>query len=246
MRRLLAFVLTASACAAHPDPEADDPGDAEHDAFLGKNDGGSCLEPDGAIAEGVLALVNDPTVTADELDASTEDGGAGLNRSAAYNIVDARPIADLGALDAVPWVGPTSCAALAAYACNVADRCHQEVTAMTWNLETFPLTAQTEEAVVEVFQQIQRFFVRARPHDFPGQGDKKFLQDLGAHAQPVCVHQLGQEPLRHVLLLGRAPLECVYQHVGINEAERMFSGHKAGRGSMSCHQLRSVHPQRPL
>ena len=155
MRRLLAFVLTASACAAHPDPEADDPGDAEHDAFLGKNDGGSCLEPDGAIAEGVLALVNDPTVTADELDASTEDGGAGLNRSAAYNIVDARPIADLGALDAVPWVGPTSCAALAAYACNVADRCHQEVTAMTWNLETFPLTAQTEEAVVEVFQQIQ-------------------------------------------------------------------------------------------
>jgi len=157
MRRLLLSLFAATACVpADSDPEVDDePADAEEGAFLGKGDGGSCLDPDGPVAEGVLALVNDPSVSAEELDAPTQSGGAGLNRSAAYNIVDARPIADLGALDAVPWVGPTSCAALAAYACNVADRCHREVTAMTWNLETFPLTEETEDAVVEVFQQMR-------------------------------------------------------------------------------------------
>ncbi|HET6584066.1 MAG TPA: hypothetical protein VFG69_11470, partial [Nannocystaceae bacterium] len=65
----------------------------------------------------MLALVNDADVDVDELDVSTSQGGAGLNRTAAQNIVAARPLADLAELDAVPYVGITACQALAAYAC---------------------------------------------------------------------------------------------------------------------------------
>jgi endonuclease/exonuclease/phosphatase family metal-dependent hydrolase len=153
MRLLLALLFAASACAPTDVTPDDEPGDLQDATFAGKGDGAECVDADGPIGDGVLELVNDPSVSAEELDAPTQSGGAGLYRSAAYGIVDARPIADLAALDAVPWVGPTACAALAAYACNVADRCHRELNAMTWNLEHFPLSAETEDAVVEVFQQ---------------------------------------------------------------------------------------------
>ncbi len=159
-RRALTFALTLgllpSCDAAPPAPgdavEPAPPGAEEDESFLGKGDGGCGIE--GTVAEsGVLALVNDPSIDAALLDASVSEGGAGLYRTAAYNIVDARPIEDLAALDDVPWVGRATCEALAEFACNVERRCQRELGAMTWNLRHFPLTETTEDAVVQVIEE---------------------------------------------------------------------------------------------
>lgn len=125
------------------------PADPEHGTFLsGKADGG-CLAPNTPAAEGVLAYVNDPAVSVEELDAPTSNGGAGLDRRAAQGIVEARPFATLEALDAVSYVGPHACRALARHACNEEDRCRQPLSMMTWNLRHFPLTSRTEDIVVD-------------------------------------------------------------------------------------------------
>jgi endonuclease/exonuclease/phosphatase family metal-dependent hydrolase len=147
----LLFVL-ATACAAAPD--VDETPDGEDETFgAGKADG-LCAAAGTPAAIGMLELVNDVEVDVDELDASVTQGGAGLNRNAAQNIVDARPIADLAALDAVPWVGVATCEALATYACNEQRRCLAPVDAMTWNLRHFPLTSATEDAVVDILDEL--------------------------------------------------------------------------------------------
>ena len=152
-RLALAVCLAVAGCESTAPPiEPPPPGAVEDESFIGKADGGCAIEGTPAEA-GVLALVNDPGIHAELLDASTADGGAGLYRNAAYNIVDARPIADLQALDDVPWVGRSACEALADFACNVEHRCRRELSAMSWNVEHFPLTEQTEDAVVEVLLQ---------------------------------------------------------------------------------------------
>ena len=152
-RAVVLAVSLATGCDSGPPPdEAPPPEATEDESFIGKADGGCAIEGTPAEA-GVLALVNDPSIDAELLDASVASGGAGLYRNAAHNIVDARPIDDLQALDAVPWVGRASCEALAEFACNVQHRCRQELAAMSWNVEHFPLTEQTEDAVVEVLQQ---------------------------------------------------------------------------------------------
>ena len=154
MRPLLPSLVFLCACSAAAVPGEESP-DPEDGTFLDLKADGGCLQEGSAVADGVLELVNDPAVDLETLDASTRDGGVGLYRRAAEGIVDARPIADLAALDDVPWVGRASCAALARYACNVADRCVGELKAMTWNIEHFPMTAETEDAVVEVFEQVR-------------------------------------------------------------------------------------------
>jgi endonuclease/exonuclease/phosphatase family metal-dependent hydrolase len=136
--------------AAEPPP----PGATEDESFLGKADGGCGIEGTAAEA-GVLELVNDASIDAALLDAPISEGGAGLYRPAAYNLVDARPIEDLAALDAVPWVGRATCEALADFACNVERRCKREFATMTWNLRQFPLTAATEDAVVQVLREME-------------------------------------------------------------------------------------------
>ena len=59
----------------------------------------------------VLGLVNDPIVTADEL-----DHGVKLDVRAAHNIIEYRPFSTVAELDEVPYVGPASIDKLYAYA----------------------------------------------------------------------------------------------------------------------------------
>lgn len=99
-------VLAALVFGACADPGAD-PVDGIDDAFgeAGKADG--VLTP--AEVTGVLAAAN--TATLAEL-----DDAAGLDRRAAEGIVARRPFAELAALDAVPYVGPTALDLLLAFA----------------------------------------------------------------------------------------------------------------------------------
>ncbi|RMH40435.1 MAG: hypothetical protein D6689_13840, partial [Deltaproteobacteria bacterium] len=111
--------LFAAACAAGDL----DPADGADDAFpTGKADG--AVDAASPEARAVLALVNDPAVTAEQL-----DDEARLYRTAAYNIVahrdgpdgvagshDDDPFDDLAELDAVKYVGPVALERLLAYA----------------------------------------------------------------------------------------------------------------------------------
>jgi len=151
IRPLLACLL-AAACSAPADH--DEPPDGRDEPFTGGKADGFCVAEDTPQAEGLLALVNDPDVDVDELDAPVDHGGAGLFRTAARNIVAARPFADLQALDAVPYVGLATCDALAAYACNEQHRCLADFDLVTWNLEHYPLTSATEDAVVEILGEL--------------------------------------------------------------------------------------------
>lgn len=153
LRRLaFAHVALAGACSAPDAPdEAADPSDETFGS--GKADG-LCVAEGSAAAVGVLALVNDPDVDVEELDVSTSQGGAGLNRTAAQNIVAARPIADLDELDAVPYVGVTACQALASYACNEQRRCLSTLDVMTWNIEHFPKSSVTEDAATDILDEL--------------------------------------------------------------------------------------------
>ena len=114
---LVVFAFAAaSGCAAH-EPLDDDVG------FTGPKDDGACVALGSPEAVGMLAFVNDPTTTFQILDAPHSAGGVGLDRRAAQGIIAARPIADLAALDAVPFVGLRSCVALRDFACDVQARC---------------------------------------------------------------------------------------------------------------------------
>lgn len=165
MRPLPSFALTLCvslcACDTPSELERDAPvvPDAESDTFLsGKADGG-CVDPDSPAAEGILSLVNDPDVSLAALDDPSASGGAGLHRTAAEGLVHGRPFASLAEVDAVPYVGPHACRALARYACNVQERCAQPLSLMTWNLRHFPLTPETEAAVVETLTEFAPDFV---------------------------------------------------------------------------------------
>lgn len=136
-----------SACAEPAAGRAPDEGDRASADF--------CVEAGSPAARGVLALVNDPAVDAELLDLSASAGGAGLYRNAAHNIVDARPFDSLEQLDTVPYVGLAACEALARFACNEQDRCRTPLSMVSWNIEHFPLTDQTEDAVVELIGDMQ-------------------------------------------------------------------------------------------
>ncbi len=150
LRSLLASLALLVACSPAAAEPTEAIGDGRDDAFLAGKADGACLDAGSAAATGVLAFVNDPATDVELLDREADDGGVGLTRRAAQNLVAARPIADLAALDAVPWIGPASCRALAEYACNEVERCVATLDVMTWNLEHFPKTAATEDAVVEL------------------------------------------------------------------------------------------------
>lgn len=114
----LFFSFLVASCAV-----GDDPLDDEHASFAsGKADGAT--EPGSPEALAVLALVNDPLVTFEELDID-----AALNARAARNIIDHRngpdglvesadddPFDTLQELDDVPYVGPVALATLIEYA----------------------------------------------------------------------------------------------------------------------------------
>ncbi|MEM9459358.1 MAG: endonuclease/exonuclease/phosphatase family protein [Myxococcota bacterium] len=114
-----------------------------------------CVEAGSPAAAGILALVNDPAVDVELLDLSASAGGVGLYRNAAQNIVAARPLDSLEQLDAVPYVGQSACRSLARYACNEQDRCRSPLSMVSWNIEHFPLTDQTEDAVIELVEDLQ-------------------------------------------------------------------------------------------
>ena len=147
MKKLFAVLLLLASCAAEPtpvDPEGD-PVDGEDEAFdVGKTDGGCPPSGDSDDARGVLALANDPAATAEQLDA------IGLSRRAAKGIADARPFADLAALDAVPYVGPYACRVLQREACSERGLCERVLPVWSWNIEHFPLTGGAIDAVAGV------------------------------------------------------------------------------------------------
>ncbi len=102
--------------------------DGEHDSFVagGKEDGNG-IEDGSPEARGVLRVANETSL--DVLDDSTRQGGVGLDRRAAQNIVayrlgddgiagtsDDERFDTLAELDAVPYVGPVVFAKLLAYA----------------------------------------------------------------------------------------------------------------------------------
>ena len=109
-RRTLSLPLALMLALAPLACSGDDPLDDENAGFPdGKSDGG--IDEGSPEALAVLALCNDTAVDVDEL-----DDDAGLNATAAKNIVASRPYATLAELDAVPFVGPVALAALLEYA----------------------------------------------------------------------------------------------------------------------------------
>ena len=109
-RRTLSLPLALMLALAPLACGGDDPLDDENAGFPdGKSDGG--IDEGSPEALAVLALCNDTAVDVDEL-----DDDAGLNATAAKNIVANRPYATLAELDAVPFVGPVALAALLEYA----------------------------------------------------------------------------------------------------------------------------------
>ena len=105
------FASVLFACSPSLGADDDDAADPVDESFgSGKADGG-CLSADAAVQDGVLALVNDPAIDAEILDASPSEGGAGLYHNAAVNIVDARPIA-------TPYKPPTR-----RPSCQVSNEC---------------------------------------------------------------------------------------------------------------------------
>lgn len=109
-RRTLSLPLALTLALAPLACSGDDPLDDENAGFPdGKSDGG--IDEGSPEALAVLALCNDTAVDVDEL-----DDDAGLNATAAKNIVASRPYATLAELDAVPFVGPVALAALLEYA----------------------------------------------------------------------------------------------------------------------------------
>ena len=102
--------------------------DGEHDSFItgGKEDSNG-IEDGSPEAQGVLRVANETSL--DVLDNSTRQGGVGLDRRAAENIVayrlgddgltgtsDDERFDTIAELDAVPYVGPVVFAKLLAYA----------------------------------------------------------------------------------------------------------------------------------
>lgn len=97
----IAALLLANACSS---TENDSTGESEAEQRAWKAPAeGSC------VAKGILHVANE--ATASELDVD-----ANLDRRAAENIVAARPIETIAALDAVPYVGTAALSSILAYA----------------------------------------------------------------------------------------------------------------------------------
>jgi endonuclease/exonuclease/phosphatase family metal-dependent hydrolase len=146
---LILILTSAAGCTEGGNADDADPLDSEDASFeIGKADGACLSDTISDDSRGVLALANDPAVTEDELDDN------GLHWRTAAEIVAARPIADLAALDAVPTVGPRACLALRAYACTIRGFCERELPLWTWNIEHFPLSASTVASVAATMTEL--------------------------------------------------------------------------------------------
>ncbi len=153
--------------------EADEIEDRENgDNDLGSADsvGGDCPF-DGDDARGVLELVNDDAVDLDDLDHSI-----GLDSRAANGIVDARPIASLSELSAVPYVGTSACDRLRSVACDSRGLCEAELRIITWNVEHFPLTGDTIDEVALAIADIKPEIIGFQEVDDPDAFDR--LEDM--------------------------------------------------------------------
>ncbi len=140
--------LALLACEA-PD---DGPRDAVEPVYDDREVAANCFSVAPGVADAILHAA--ATLDSATLARSTATGGVGLTVSAAQAIVAARPIADMAELDAVAHVGQTACRALARHACDVSGNCRAELRVATWNVEHFPKTDVTEDAVVSVVEQL--------------------------------------------------------------------------------------------
>ncbi|MBX7082960.1 MAG: endonuclease/exonuclease/phosphatase family protein [Nannocystaceae bacterium] len=148
---LVTLLALAAACAAAEDSRDVEPTSDPR--------GSGCVGLSPAVARGVLDLVNDAATDTAALRRSTAAGGPGLGSYASSGIVQARPFADMAALDRVPWVGDNVCVALARWACNERHACSDALTIATWNVEHFPKSGATEAGVVSVVEQLGLDFV---------------------------------------------------------------------------------------
>jgi endonuclease/exonuclease/phosphatase family metal-dependent hydrolase len=140
-RLLLLALLFSMTCACSPAPADDALPDLEAAKFDASAGVGFCIDAGTPEETGVLQLVNDPALSAVDLQQD-------LDRSAAEAVVAARPIATLGALDALPSVGKTACRSLRERACTREDRCHSGLAVMTWNINLFPHSDHADEVIV--------------------------------------------------------------------------------------------------
>ncbi|MBA3398056.1 MAG: endonuclease/exonuclease/phosphatase family protein [Deltaproteobacteria bacterium] len=137
-------VIVALLVAACAEPGTDDdPIDEAAAAFdVGKADGSGCLtSATSDDARGLVMLANDPAMTASALDA------IGLHWRTAHALVEARPFADLAAVDAAPTVGPIACRVLRGHACDVRGLCERRLSVWSWNIEHFPVSTSAVDAV---------------------------------------------------------------------------------------------------
>lgn len=143
--RVASAFLTCSlitACAATPEGPADLADDGVFD--VGKADGTGCLPSlDSDDARGLLAYANDPEVSVTDL------RGLGIYANSAANLVASRPFATVADVDAVPNVGPVTCRALRAQACDVRGLCEAALPLWTWNIKTFPLSGTSIDRIAE-------------------------------------------------------------------------------------------------
>lgn len=103
-------VLALCGCVA-----GDEPGDGVDDSFAtGKADGS--IEDGSPEACAALGAANQASL--DQL-----DDDAGLASNAARSLIEHRPFADLAALDAAPWIGPSALEHLVAYGAELGVPC---------------------------------------------------------------------------------------------------------------------------
>ncbi len=149
----IALLLFLSACTAEMAEPLDEVDlDEEVDLDSEKADR-ACAFAGETTARGVLALVNDPSVTADELDARAPDG-VGLDRRSSQAIVAARPLASVADLARVPFVGTRACLALERAACDRRGLCEAPLDLMTWNLEAYPKHRDTPAEVASIVVEL--------------------------------------------------------------------------------------------
>ncbi len=107
MRNLLPLCLVLAACG---ESTSDAPEGSDIEGFDGKADGLMLVEATPG-ANGVLALVNDPSTTFELL-----DDDVGLDKRAARGLFEGRPYDSIKEMDAVKWVGGRALDKLLKYA----------------------------------------------------------------------------------------------------------------------------------
>lgn len=158
---LLFLSLLGCAPAPAPGGPVDDPlpfddgkGDSAARAF--------CVKPGSLEENGVLALVNDPAIDAERFNRPASAGGVGLDSRAAEAIFAARPLLTAAELDALPYVGPSACAALTRFACAEGGRCVAAFSALTWNLKHFPLSDRADDILADTLARLAPDVVAAQ------------------------------------------------------------------------------------